>query len=93
MSIATSTALASFAEEVRNKVRTDHYTKKEAAAIYAEKASVPTKISQLNNDSGYVTGTDVDRKLSGLAKVVTLTQVEYDALAKKDSNTLYVISE
>ena len=41
---------------------------------------VPTKISELENDKGY------------LIKVV-LTQAEYDALEEKDANALYVISD
>lgn len=41
---------------------------------------VPTKISELENDKGY------------LVKVV-LTQAEYDALETKDPNALYVISD
>ena len=41
---------------------------------------VPTKISELENDKGY------------LVKVV-LTQAEYDALETKDPNSLYVISD
>lgn len=42
--------------------------------------NVPTKISELENDKGY------------LVKVI-LTQAEYDALETKDPNALYVISD
>lgn len=41
---------------------------------------VPTKISELENDKGY------------LVKVI-LTQAEYDAIDEKDPNALYVISD
>lgn len=47
---------------------------------YALKSEVATKISDLENDKGY------------LVKVV-LTQAEYDALETKDPNALYVISD
>ena len=41
---------------------------------------IPTKISELENDKGY------------LVKII-LTQAEYDALEEKDDNALYVISD
>lgn len=47
---------------------------------YALKSEVATKISDLENDKGY------------LIKIV-LTQAEYDALETKDPNALYVISD
>lgn len=47
---------------------------------YALKSEVATKISDLENDKGY------------LVKVI-LTQSEYDALETKDLNALYVISD
>lgn len=38
-------------------------------------------------------GTTYDIKDKDATKTVTLTQAEYDALATKDSNTFYVISD
>ena len=66
---------------------------------------VPTKTSQLTNDSGYITE---HQDISGLAtkaesdakyatkadvpyKFVKLTQSAYDALNPKDVNTIYII--
>ena len=66
---------------------------------------VPTKTSQLTNDSGYLTE---HQEISGLAtkaesdakyatkadvpyKFVKLTQSAYDALNPKDVNTIYII--
>ena len=52
----------------------------------ADSADLPTKTSDLQNDSHFVASTDI-------TKVVYLTQAAYDALATKDANTLYIIPE
>ena len=53
---------------------------------YAKKSEVPTKTSQLTNDSGYVTSPTIKN-------VVAITQADYDALESKDDTTLYLITE
>ena len=45
---------------------------------------MPSYISELNNDSGFVASTSVTSIWKG-------TQEEYDAIATKDTNTLYII--
>jgi hypothetical protein len=46
--------------------------------------TVPTNVSSFANDAHYVAST-------AITNIVSLTQAQYDALATKDSNTLYVI--
>lgn len=46
--------------------------------------NVPTKVSQLENDADYLSGKDT-------IKVKNITQEDYNNLAEKDSNTLYII--
>lgn len=60
--------------------------------VYEAKDNADSAISSVNylSDNVY-TKTEINNKLSGLPKIVQLTQSEYDALANKDSNTLYVI--
>lgn len=61
--------------------------------------SVPTKTSELENDSGYITEEDVPTKLSelendsGYIKARELTQAQYDALTpeEKMNGTMYLI--
>lgn len=53
---------------------------------YAKKSDVPTKTSELTNDSGYVTSATIKN-------VVAISQADYDALASKDETTLYLITE
>jgi hypothetical protein len=77
----------------------------------------PTKLSELENDMGYITSDEVelpDIDLSDYAtkdelegkqpkgdyalksdipKTVLITQADYDALATKEANTLYLIEE
>ena len=67
------------------------------------KPEIPTKTSQLTNDSNFLTSipstyvtesemnTYIDNKLSGLT-MIRITRSEYDALATKDPNTLYLIT-
>lgn len=45
---------------------------------------VPTKVSELENDVGYLSDQDT-------IKVKSITQEDYNDLTEKDSNTLYVI--
>ena len=60
--------------------------------VYDAKGNADSAISSVNylSDNVY-TKTEIENKLSGLPKIVQLTQSEYDALANKDSNTLYII--
>lgn len=46
--------------------------------------NIPTKTSDLNNDSNFVTG-------SNITNIVSISQSEYDELTIKNTNTLYVI--
>ena len=60
------------------------------------KSDLPTKTSDLTNDSGFVNQEQLSVKVSndgGVAKVRKMTQAQYDALASKDATTLYVITE
>lgn len=57
--------------------------------LNAEVGEVQSKVSEIQRNT--YSKTQIDNKLSGLPKIVQLTQSEYDALAKKDSNTLYII--
>lgn len=53
---------------------------------YAAKSDIPTKTSELTNDSDFVSSTVVTTFWSG-------TQEEYDALENKETTTLYLIAE
>ena len=64
---------------------------------------VPTKVSQLENDSNYATQSELPKKTSELTNdsgfinssegnnIKVLTQAEYDAIDPKDAKTLYMI--
>jgi hypothetical protein len=52
----------------------------------AQYVTVPTKTSDLNNDSHFVVST-------AITNIVSMSQSAYDALATKDANTLYIIPE
>lgn len=52
----------------------------------ADTSAIPTKTSDLSNDSHFVASTDI-------TNVVYLTQSAYDALTTKDANTLYIIPD
>lgn len=64
---------------------------------------VPTKVSQLQNDSNYATQSELPTKTSELtnnsgfinsaevSNIKVLTQAEYDAIDPKDAKTLYMI--
>lgn len=64
---------------------------------------VPTKVSQLQNDSNYATQSELPTKTSELtndsgfinsaevSNIKVLTQAEYDAIDPKDAETLYMI--
>lgn len=53
---------------------------------YAKKSELPTKVSELENDMGYVTS-------ATLKNVVAISQADYEALETKDETTLYLITE
>lgn len=57
-----------------------------ALSSKADTSAIPTKTSDLSNDSHYVAST-------AITSIVSLTQAQYDALATKDANTLYIIPE
>lgn len=48
--------------------------------------TVPSNVSAFTNDSHYVAST-------AITTIVSMTQAQYDALATKDANTLYIIPE
>lgn len=50
------------------------------------KGMIPTKVSELENDEGYITSPTIKT-------VVAITQADYDALEVKDETTLYLITE
>lgn len=50
----------------------------------SEVGDVPTKVSQLENDANYLSANDT-------IKVKKVTQEEYDNLAQKDPDTMYVV--
>lgn len=50
------------------------------------KPTIPTRVSDLTNDSHFVTGADI-------ANIVALSQDDYDSLDTKVATTLYVITE
>jgi hypothetical protein len=60
---------------------------------------LPTKTSQLTNDSGYITEERVEEMIedkvtsANVTNIVSITQADYDALGTKDATTLYLITE
>ena len=56
---------------------------------------VPTKISDLENDSNFLTGNDsIDAdKLNGKTFSDPMTQEAYDNRPEKDSDTIYIITD
>lgn len=66
---------------------------------YAKKSELPTKTSQLTNDSGYITEGRVEEMIedkvtsANVTNIVSITQADYDALETKSETTLYLITE
>lgn len=64
-----------------------------------KRVSIPTKTSELNNDSGYITEERVEEMIedkvtsANVTNIVSITQADYDALETKDETTLYLITE
>lgn len=65
---------------------------------YEQHCTIPTKVSELTNDSGFQTKADVDAAIksgsvqsSEISNIKVLSQLEYDDLTEKDPNTLYCI--
>ena len=65
---------------------------------YEKDYTIPTKASQLTNDSEFQTKADVDAAIksgsvqsSEVSTIKVLSQLEYDDLTEKDPNTLYCI--
>lgn len=54
---------------------------------------IPTKTSDLTNDSGFVTSSYPVKNDGGITKAKAMTEQAYEALQTKDSTTLYVITE
>ena len=71
------------------------YATKEELNNKADKTAIPTKTSQLENDSDYLKSTDtIDaNSLNGKRFSEPMTKQEYDAIVDKDSNTIYLISD
>jgi hypothetical protein len=67
--------------------------------VPAPDVDVPTKTSELTNDSGYITEERVEEMIedkvtsANVTNIVSITQADYDALESKDENTLYLITE
>ena len=67
-----------------------------------DKPTIPTRTSELTNDTNYVTSSSIPTSLpanGGNADTVSGytiwigTQAEYDAISSKNSNTIYFIKE
>ena len=71
------------------------YATKEELNNKADKTAIPTKISQLENDSDYLKSTDtIDAdSLNGKKISEPMTKAEYDAIVDKDPNTIYLVDE
>lgn len=71
------------------------YATKDELNDKADKASIPTKTSQLKNDSSYLKSTDtIDAdSLNGKKFSDPMTKQEYDAITNKDSNTIYLVDD
>lgn len=54
-------------------------------SVFAKKTEIPSKISQLNNDSGFIASNVVNGFWKG-------TQEQYNALSTKNDSTLYLIN-
>lgn len=71
-----------------NKALTDiDAAKEEAIEEILEKGQtgdIPTKVSQLENDANYLSANDT-------LKITKISQEEYNKLATKDPNTMYVV--
>ena len=68
----------------------------------SNKPTIPTKTSELTNNSGYITSSNIPSSLpanGGNADTIDHlhiwqgTQAQFDAIANKDSNTIYLIKE
>lgn len=55
-------------------------------SVFAKKTEIPSKISQLNNDSGFIASNVVNGFWKG-------TQEQYNALSTKNDSTLYLIND
>ena len=53
------------------------------------RAEIPTKVSELENDSGYLTSKELGE--GAITEFIVLDQADYDALAEKNATTLYLI--
>ena len=78
------------------------YTHVDGTITLPDYPTVPTKTSQLTNDSGYITSSSIPSSLpanGGNADTVggcTIwigTQAQYDAISSKNSSTIYLIKE
>ena len=72
------------------KERLDTIATKDELNDKADKTAIPTKTSQLENDSDYLKSTDtIDaNSLNGKRFSEPITKQEYDSIANKDSNTI-----
>nr|DAX39331.1 MAG TPA: hypothetical protein [Caudoviricetes sp.] len=74
---AASSALSQITESKNTAIS-------EIEKLYPDVAGKITKVSELENDAGYLTENDT-------IKVQSITQEAYNELKKKDNNTLYII--
>ena len=64
------------------------------SGILANYADIPLSVSQLSNDSGYITSAYPVKNDGGIQKAVAMTEAQYEAIsATADLSTLYVITE
>ena len=84
-----STALASKAD----KSEMTAYTENTAFTAHTSDTSVHTTDSEKASWNGAVTKSNANETALGGLKFVSLTQSQYDALATKDSSTIYFIKE
>lgn len=89
--------------EKGDKMTYDDLTEEEkedlASRVPTPDVDVPTKTSQLTNDSGYISEERVEEMIedkvtsANVTNIVSITQSDYDALGTKDETTLYLITE
>ena len=83
--------------EPMTKQEYDAIIDKDSNTLYLvnDDTAIPTKTSQLTNDSGFLTANDaIDAdSLNGKKLSNPMTKEEYDAIIDKDSNTLYLVND
>ena len=78
----------------KSEASSTYTTKEYADSTYAAKSSIPTKVSQLANDSGYQTSSQVDSAITSKGYITTATadgkyQLKGDYLTKSEASSTY----